>query len=93
MENRDFIEKNEELKPKDIYKEYAGYGILGEFVLERMKTRYENDDEFRQRVNNTLINYSQKQEPAIEALLLSELNKVLSKFLEKVNECLHIQKQ
>lgn len=93
MENRSFIDNNEELKPMDIYKEYAGYGILGEFVMERMKTRYENDDEFRQRVNNTLINYSQKQEPAIEALLLSEMNKVLSKFNEKVNECLLTQKQ
>lgn len=93
MENRDFIDKNEELKPKDIYKEYAGYGILGEFVKDRMISRYENDDDFRKRVNDTLINYSQKREPAIEALLLGELSKVLSNFIEKVNQCRHTQKQ
>ncbi len=93
MENRDYIDNNEELKPFDIYKEYAEYGILGDFVLDRMSDRYHEDKEFRDKVNQTMINYSQKQEPAIEYLLLKRLNHIMSNFLEKAAECQHIPKQ
>lgn len=92
MINRDFIESNEELKPKDIYKEFAEYGLLGDFIQSRMKERYDNDEDFRNKVINTLVNYSETQVPYIEYLYLEKLNRVLSKFLESAEKCRHIQK-
>ncbi len=92
MENRDYIDSNEELKPRDIYKEFAEYGLLGDYIQSRMKERYENDPEFKEKVVYTLVNYSETQVPYVEYLYLEKLNLIFDKFIESIAKCQTIQK-
>lgn len=78
---------DESFKPKDFYKELAEYGLLDDFVKERMQSRFEKSKEFKTEIVNALINYSISPVQTVDIILLNKLKDSLSKFIEKAKSC------
>lgn len=84
------IQNDDAFQPKDFYKELAEYGLLDDFVKDRMTERFASNDDFKQEVVNALVNYSTEQVPDVDLLYLHKLKKSLDKFIESSKKC-HIQ--
>jgi hypothetical protein len=78
---------DESYKPKDFYKELAEYGLLDEYVRERMSRKLSDSEEFKEEIINILSNYSTKHVPVLDLLYLEKLKEHLDIFLKKVELC------
>ncbi len=81
------ISQNDDYQPKDYYKELAEYGLLDDFIRDRMKGRYELSEEFRAEIIADIIKYSEVNIPQIDKLYLEKLTGHLETFIEKANQC------
>ncbi len=81
------IANDESFKPKDFYKELAEYGLLDDFVKDRMKSRFDKSKEFKTEIVNALINYSVSPVQSVDIILLTKLKESLGKFIEKAKSC------
>lgn len=81
------IEGDESFKPKDFYKELAEYGLLDDFVKDRMQGRFDKNKTFKEEIVNALINYSVTPVQTVDIILLNKLKDSLSKFLERAESC------
>ncbi len=81
------ISDDDAFKPKDFYKELAEYGLLDEFVKERMTDRFESSNDFKKEVVAALVNYSSEQVPSVDLIYLHKLKEYLDKFIESSKKC------
>ncbi len=81
------IAGDESFQPKDFYKELAEYGLLDDFVKDRMKGRFDINKTFKEEIVNALINYSVTPVQTVDIILLNKLKDSLSKFLERAESC------
>jgi len=81
------ISDNDAFKPKDFYKELAEFGLLDEFVKDRMPDRFESNEQFKKEIVQALVNYSSKQVPTVDLIYLQKLKEYLDKFIERSKEC------
>ncbi len=85
------IGNDENYKPRDFYKELAEYGLLDEFLQDRMKDKIQENPEFKEEMLKDMQNYSSENVPELDKLYLEELYQNLSLFNKKASQCL-IQK-
>jgi hypothetical protein len=86
------ISQNDDYKPKDFYKELAEYGLLDDFIKERMKTKSIDSPDFKEEIISDLLRYSEINIPQLDLLYLEKLTEHLDEFIEKAKAC-KIQKQ
>jgi hypothetical protein len=84
----DAIAKNisSSVRPKTYYEELAELGMLEEYLSTSFKFSYENDADFRRKMNRILYERSPKEVPEIEKIFLEELSDCLNLFLEQMRE-------
>lgn len=72
------------IKPKRFYDELAEYGYLEEFLKTRLKEHYKQDKQFREEMQEIMLNKSPDVVADIEVLYLENLCEHLGFFLEYI---------
>lgn len=75
---------HDKIKPKRFYDDLAEYGYLEEFLKTRLKDHYKNDKQFREEMQEILIEKSPNVVSDIEVLFLENLCENLGYYLEYI---------
>lgn len=81
------ISNDDDFQPKDFYKELAEYGLLDDFIKERMDGKYSDSEEFREQIIADLLKYSKENIPLLDKLYLEKLSEHLDEFIKKAQQC------
>lgn len=65
----------------------AGYGLLDDMLEGHLKTEFENEEEFRNDMLNTLYHYSKGPSKILERFYLEKMVESLSYFVEYTKTC------
>ena len=71
-----------EIKPKRIFEELAELGVLGDLLQYQWREFYEQDEKFREDVNEILLKYSPGEVTVLEKYLLEQLCQSLQFFID-----------
>lgn len=71
-----------EIKPKRIFEELAELGVLGDLLQYQWREFYEQDERFREDVNEILLKYSPGEVTVLEKYLLEQLCQSLQFFID-----------
>jgi hypothetical protein len=71
-----------EIKPKRIFEELAELGVLGDLLQYQWREFYEQDEKFREDVNEILLKYSPCEVTVLEKYLLEQLCQSLQFFID-----------
>jgi hypothetical protein len=70
------------IKPKRIFEELAELGVLGDLLQYQWREFYEQDEKFREDVNEILLKYSPGEVTVLEKYLLEQLCQSLQFFID-----------
>jgi hypothetical protein len=71
-----------DIKPKRIFEELAELGVLGDLLQYQWREFYEQDEKFREDVNEILLKYSPGEVTVLEKYLLEQLCQSLQFFID-----------
>jgi len=71
-----------EIKPKRIFEELAELGVLGDLLQYQWREFYEQDEKFREDVNEILLKFSPGEVTVLEKYLLEQLCQSLQFFID-----------
>jgi hypothetical protein len=71
-----------EIKPKRIFEELAELGVLGDLLQYQWREFYEQDERFREDVNEILLKYSPGEVTVLEKYFLEQLCQSLQFFID-----------
>jgi hypothetical protein len=74
--------KIESIQAKGFYEELAQFGMLEDFIKNNFRQKYENDQEFRDKILDIMRRNSQFIEPELEKEYLDKLIDSIEYFLE-----------
>ncbi len=76
------MKRKKEIKPKRVFEELAELGVLDELLDSKWRRFYEQNEKFREEVNEILFNTAKKNVTVLERYILEELCKILEYFLD-----------
>lgn len=90
---RGLLKMNQSVQPKTYLDDLAETGWLDVYLDNYSKERIEKDDDYKERVYDSIYNYSKEINEDVEAYFLEKLIESLSFFNEYTSVCNTIQRQ